>query len=259
MNRFRIYSSLARGVLIESRRRKDPWVVAILSFVIMIAAGALGLYGLQGLESFAKDLAVSVLGVFGTILAVLFSSRVLPEEIKQRTLYPLLARPISRMDFLIGKTLGAVLATWQSFLLLFAVTIATLAIFGVHFDFLIVQYLIAKLIGLSLLSCVTVLLTVYMTPAAAATMSFVLAFGSTMITRALTMSYMGTSGPVQVLYRLTNAAMPQYGLFDFGGRVANIAWSPVPMWVMGSLLLYALMYSAGAITLAWAGFRKRAL
>lgn len=38
--KFSVWAALARGVVLESVRRKDLWVVAILGFVIMLAAGA---------------------------------------------------------------------------------------------------------------------------------------------------------------------------------------------------------------------------
>ena len=94
--KFTAYKPLARSVLLESLRRKDLWVVAILGFVIIIAASTLGFFGFDGLEIFAKDLAVTVLGLFSTIITVLTACRLIPDEIKNRTLYPLLARPITR-------------------------------------------------------------------------------------------------------------------------------------------------------------------
>lgn len=45
-----IYLALSRGVLLESVRRKDLWVVAILGGLIICAAGTLGFFGLQGLQ-----------------------------------------------------------------------------------------------------------------------------------------------------------------------------------------------------------------
>ncbi len=257
--KLQVYKALARGVLLESVRRKDLWVVAILGFLIMVAAGALGLYGMQGLESFAKDLAVSVLGLFTTILAVMNSSRLLPEEIKQRTLYPLLARPISRMDLLVGKLLGAVLSTWIAFAILATTTALSLVIFGVHFEVIMAQYVVAKMLGLAVLCAVTLALSLYLTPAAAATLSFILAFGGSMIVRALVMAYDGSSPAMGWLYKVLNALIPQYGLFDFGGRVSNVGWAPVPVRVMGFLVAYAAVYGAASLTIAWAAFRKKAI
>jgi ABC-type transport system involved in multi-copper enzyme maturation permease subunit len=257
--RFRVYKALARGVVLESIRRKDLWVIAILGFVIMLAAGLLGFFGTNGLEAFVKDLAVTVLGLFSTIVAVLTASRMLPEEIKQRTLYPLLARPISRLDLLLGKLFGAILVTWISFLMLAALTGLALATFHVGFETLMLQYLIAKMLGLALLCAVTMTLSIYMTPSGAATMSFVFAFGSSMIVRALVMGYEGSPPAMQGFFKLLNAALPQYGLFDLGGRAANSGWAPVPLWVFGALLAYLAVYGSAMVSVSWMKFRKQAI
>ena len=256
--KFGVWKALARGVVLESVRRKDLWVVAILGFLIMAGAGMLGFFGLKGLETFAKDLAASVLGMFSTVMAVLVGSRVMPEEIKNRTLYPLLARPITRFDLLFGKFIGATWVTWIAFLLLAGLTSLALAMFQVPFEAVMGQYLIAKMLGLSVIVAVSMTLSVFMTASAAATMSFVLAFGSSMIIRALVMAYESSSPAFQVVFKFLNAILPQYGLFDLGSRAAN-GWGPVQAWVLGALAAYALVYSSAMLSIVWLKFRKQAI
>ena len=254
----RAWKALARGVILESLRRKDLWVVAILGGIIVAAAGTLGVFGFSGLEVFAKDLAVTVLGLFSTILAVLTTCRLMPEEIKNRTLYPMLARPISRFDLLLGKFLGAVAVSWFSFLILLMLTSCALMLFGVRFELILLQYAVLKTVGLALVVAVTLTLSVVMTPAAAATLSFILAFGSGMIIRALVMA--GQTQPEMVpVFKLLNWIMPQYGLFDLGSRVANQNWAMVPVATMLALLIYGVAYATAMLTLGWARFRRRAI
>ena len=259
MNKIRIWRALARGVLLESFRRKDLWVVAILGFLIICAAGALGFFGISGLQAIAKDLAVTVLSLFSTTMAILTSCRLLPEEIKQRTLYPLLSRPISRFDLLFGKWIGAVLVTLIAFILLAGLTAIALMTFNVRFEPIMLQYLVAKMMGLAVVCAVSLAMGTYMTPQAAATLSFIFAFGSSMIVRGLLMAYDASNPLVAWLFKLTNAALPQYSLFDFGGRAANSGWAPVPIWVMAFLFAYMSVYCMGMLGLSWAKFRKQAI
>lgn len=257
--RIRSWKALARGVVLESVRRKDLWVVAILGFIIMLSAGALGFFGFEGLESFAKDLATTVVGLFSTILAVLTACRLVPDEIRNRTLYPLIARPISRFDLLVGKFLGSVIVTSIAFLILCGLTALSLAMFHVHFEAIFAQYVIAKMLGLCVVCALSLCLSLFMTPNAAATMSFILAFGSTMIIRALTMAYESASPAMQPLFKVLNGILPQFGLFDLGSRAANSNWGPVPLWVLGFLLLYSVIYCGCMLTLAWTKFRRQAI
>lgn len=257
--KFRVWRALARAVALESVRRKDLWVVAILGFLIIAAAGTLGFFGFSGLESFAKDLAVTVLGIFSSVVAVLTSCRMLPEEIKQRTLYPLLARPISRFDLLFGKYLGAVWVSWIGFFLLGGTAALALTIFHVPFEPIMLQYVFVKLLGLGVLCAVSVALSAYMTPSAAATLSLVLAFGSGVLVRAVVMAGQAGGPGVQWALNALNAAIPQFGLFDLGGRVANSGWPPVPMSIVLALIGYATLYVSVMLALSWLRFRKQAV
>lgn len=255
----RVWMALARGVWLESVRRKDLYVVAILGFLIVVSASALGFFGLNGLEAFAKDLSATVLGLFSTIIAILTASRMLPDEIKNRTLYPLLSRPITRFDLLMGKLIGSVIVTWTGFLILVVLTALALGIFHVTFEATMLQYIVAKMMGLVVICSVSVMLSSYMTPAAAATMSFVLAFGSAMILRGLTMAYAGMSDGGQWLFKFITMALPQVHLFDFGSRVSNSNWGMVPMWVMGFLAGYMAIYTGAMLFLSWWKFRNQAV
>jgi len=255
----RIWWVLARGVLLESIRRKDLWVVAILGFLIISAAGMLGFFGISGLEAFAKDLAFTVLGAFSTVVAILTASRMLPEEIRQRTLYPLLARPISRFDLLMGKFCGSVLVTWLAFGMLGTLTALALAMFHIRFEVLMLQYVLVKMMGLALICSISLALSAFMTPSAAATMGFFLAFGSTMIVRALVLAYQTSSPAMQLLFKVLNWLVPQYHLFDLGSRAANVGWPTVPAWVIGFLALYAAVYSSSMLAISWSKFRKQAV
>lgn len=256
--KFPAIRALARGVVLESIRRKDLWVVAILGFLILGAAGALGFFGISGLEVFVKDLAATVLGLFSLILAVMTSSRLVPEEIKNRTLYPLLARPISRLELLAGKFVGAVVVSWIGFLALAALTAVALATFHVAFEPIMLQYLLAKMLGLIVVCAVGMSLSIVMTPNAAATLAFVLCAGSATMARAMLMA--SESQPSMTgIFKVLNALVPQVHLFDLSGRAIYLHWSPVPIWVMGALAAYAAVYAVAAVSLSWLRFRRQAL
>lgn len=256
---FRAWKSIARGVVLEAIRRKDLWVIAILGCLILVCASALGFFGMNGLESFIKDLAVTILSLFSSIVAILSSTRLMPEEIKNRTLYPLLARPISRFDLLMGKLIGAVLVTWTGFFALCALTSLALIMFHVHFDLLMLQFVIAKLMGLVVICSVSLALSTYCSPTAASTLAVVLVFGSGIVVRAMVMAYSTAGAGTQVMFTAINAVLPQFGLFDLGARVANLHWGPVPAWVLGTLFAYMVFYSAAMLALGWLKFRKQAV
>ncbi|HWA82346.1 MAG TPA: hypothetical protein VG820_02860, partial [Fimbriimonadaceae bacterium] len=99
----------------------------------------------------------------------------------------------------------------------------------------------------------------FMTPQAAATLSFILAFGSSQIVRGLLMAYDASNPIMGWVFKGINAILPQYSLFDLGGRAANSGWTPVPLWVMGFLFGYMAIYCLGMLGLSWTKFRRQAI
>jgi ABC-type Na+ efflux pump permease subunit len=53
-----------------------------------------------------KDIALGAMSLFTSLLAVLATARLLPQEIEERTAYTVLAKPVSRFEYLAGKLLG---------------------------------------------------------------------------------------------------------------------------------------------------------
>ena len=73
------------------------------------------------------------------------------------------------------------------------------------------------------------------------------------------MAYDAGNPAMEWVFKLINAALPQYSLFDFGGRAANTGWAPVPLWVMGFLFFYMAVYCMAMLTVAWTKFRRQAI
>jgi ABC-type Na+ efflux pump permease subunit len=56
-----------------------------------------------------KDIALGAMSLFTSLLAVLATARLLPQEIEDRTAYTVLAKPVSRFEYLAGKLFGVLL------------------------------------------------------------------------------------------------------------------------------------------------------
>jgi hypothetical protein len=52
------------------------------------------------------DFSFGAMSLFTMLLAVLSTAMLLPRDIEERTLYPILAKPVSRFEYLLGKFLG---------------------------------------------------------------------------------------------------------------------------------------------------------
>jgi ABC-type Na+ efflux pump permease subunit len=56
-----------------------------------------------------KDIGLGAMSLFTSLLAIIATARLLPQEIEDRTVYTVLAKPVSRFEYLAGKLLGVLL------------------------------------------------------------------------------------------------------------------------------------------------------
>ena len=67
-----------------------------------------------------KDVSLGAMSIFSWLLAVLATAMLLPKDMEDRTLYTILAKPVPRFEYLLGKLLGV--------LALLAVAIALMSV-----------------------------------------------------------------------------------------------------------------------------------
>lgn len=254
---FQITRALMTAGLLETIRRKDLYVVLILTVLLVLGASAFRVFGVQGLEIFVKDVAFTAIGVMTTILTVLIAARQIPEEMQRRTIYPLMARPITRGQLLLGKWATAYFTASLCFLLLTLATLGLLIALGVPVKPIFMQYVLLKLIGIGWLCAMVVALSLYLTPAANVTLTLILAFGSGVFNRLLLMAHW-EHGLNALWLNLLYGALPHYDYFDMSKKVV-FDWDLAPWWVLGALAGYALLSGAAWLLIGWLKFRKQTI
>ena len=75
-----------------------------------------------------KDIALGAMSLFTSLLAIMATARLLPQEIEERTAYTVLAKPVSRFEYLTGKLLGVLLLVALSLLAMSALFFLVLAL-----------------------------------------------------------------------------------------------------------------------------------
>lgn len=106
LNLERIYF-IARNTLTEAMRQR---VLNILLLFGVVAIGSAFLFDDLTLESeefkFIKDFSLGAMSVFGLLIALMGTAALLPTELENRTVYTILAKPVRRAEFLLGKFTG---------------------------------------------------------------------------------------------------------------------------------------------------------
>ena len=102
-------SAIASNTLLELVRQKVFYFLLIFGVVLIGASFFMGFLRPELQFQVLKDISLGAMSVFTWLLAVLSTAMLLPKDIEERTLYTILAKPVPRFEYLMGKLLGVFL------------------------------------------------------------------------------------------------------------------------------------------------------
>ncbi len=133
-------AAIALNTYRESLRARILIGLAGVAFAIAFYSLVVGAYTLHDAARVVSDLGAASISLFSILVAIIIGSTSLHRELEQKTLFPILARPIRRGEYLVGKYLG---------------TLLTIAVF-IMADAGLVLLISAALGGRSLVQCAAV-------------------------------------------------------------------------------------------------------
>jgi ABC-type transport system involved in multi-copper enzyme maturation permease subunit len=103
--------AIAAQVMREAWRRRTLPVLALFGCGIIISSAFLSFFQLGVEIKFFKDVAITVIFLFGAVVTLLLVSTQLSGEIESRTIYNVLSKPVRRVELVLGKFAGSIAAT----------------------------------------------------------------------------------------------------------------------------------------------------
>ena len=113
----------------EAIRRR--WVTVLLGFaVVMLAVSTLFTFMSPGEQKkFLLDYGVGFTVILTLITAIFLGTATIPPEIERRTIFTILSKPVTRLEFLIGKYLGVLMVLLFNLVFMAAVFILSYSLF----------------------------------------------------------------------------------------------------------------------------------
>ncbi|MBA3652109.1 MAG: ABC transporter permease subunit [Chthoniobacterales bacterium] len=100
----------------------------LLIFALLLIVNALFMARLSFQQEFQvlKDVSLGAMSIFTSLLAIVATAQLLPRDIEDRTIYTILAKPVPRYEYLIGKLAGVLLLLGLSILAMSALFLIVL-------------------------------------------------------------------------------------------------------------------------------------
>jgi ABC-type transport system involved in multi-copper enzyme maturation permease subunit len=207
-------------------------------------------------ERIIKDIGLAAMELLGTLIAVFMGVGLVSKEMERRSLHPLLAKPLDRSEFILGKFAGLGFTLLVNVAVMTAGLYLTLAATHAAFDPNLLKAVYAILLGLLLVVALALLFSTLSSSmlAAVGTVMLVVAGHFSDIIRNMRQVAPG------IPHWLTAAlyyALPNFRNFDLKSRVVH--FDPVAASDLGWITLYAAAYMAVVLGLALTVFRSRDL
>jgi len=252
---------VARTVWLEAIRRRDIYAIVLIACLLIAVVMSLDFFQLEGLNKFYREFALKFMSIATAITVIVLSARQLPREFETRTIYPLMARPLSRFDFLMGKFIGVWFTSLFCFALFMLVFLLGMLYLRADLQWAIfLQYLYLQSLMMGILTTLGFVLSLLCSiDAAIAFGSLLFLFGSTTASMMNTIYELSAPATQWILIVLTWLT-PQLFLFDLSEKtVHSDIWSPIPFWATASLSFYALVFISVYFVFALLLFRRKAL
>jgi Cu-processing system permease protein len=247
------------GVVIkELYRRKDFYVLFVLTAIITLGLGFISFFNDPKIARYLKEIVMLLIWIAALVIAITMTARQIPAERENRTIFPLLAKPVTRGQVITGKFVGCWLASGLAlvvFYLFFGVVSGTREhtwpLLNYFQGFWLQWVMLGIVIGLVLLGSV-----VFTAPSSNTTIMLVIVIGILLLGGHLNRLALQQAEPLRTIVYTIYFLIPHLEWYDV--RDLIVYDHPLVPWVDCVLAtLYAAVYIGLLLFGTWLVFRRK--
>jgi ABC-type transport system involved in multi-copper enzyme maturation permease subunit len=252
--------TVATNTFREAVRDRVLYNLVFFALLMMVAAILVGQISIDIEKSVIISLGLTSISVIGIFIAIFIGVGLVSKEMDKRTLYALLAKPLERWEFLLGKYFG----------LLMTLTVNTAAMaLGLYAALWTVKHPLERadgyvlvavfliLLKLSLIVALAMLFSCFTTPFLAILFTTGIYVAGVFAADLRQMKVVKLEAATVKLLHVISYALPNFENFNVMGAVAH-GWA-VPGMLVWNATLYAILYGAIVLAIASAIFSQRNL
>src|SRR5437016_11706241 len=114
------------NTLTELTRLRVFYVLLVFALLLIGSSIFMAQFSFQQEFQILKDVSLGAISMFTSLLAIIATARMLPQDIEDRTVYTILAKPVPRFEYVVGKLAGILLLLAISTLVMVAMFLVAL-------------------------------------------------------------------------------------------------------------------------------------
>lgn len=253
--------ALSNVVIKELYRRKDFYVLLFLTVLITLTLAFGNFFNDTHITGYLKEICLRLIWISALVMAVGMAARQIPAERENRTIFPLLAKPVTRAHVIAGKFLGCWLACGIALFVFYFFLNVVSASFEHQWH--LVNYIqaiwmhwmfLAVVIAMVLLGSI-----VFAAPSSNATIVIIIVLGILLLGQHLGRIAIHQPEPYRTGLYALYFIMPHLEFFDLQDfivfqKIGLVEWKYIAL-----ASLYALAYTLFFLVATWAVFRRKPL
>ena len=259
---------IAANVFKESVRDKVLYSIVLFAMLVIAASLLLGQLTAGQEVKIIKDLGLAAISLFGHFIAIFIGIGLVSKEVERRSIYALLAKPMSRTELLVGKFFGLLSTLTVN---VSVMTVALVVVLGVYAaltppemqkaweapatDPMIAVAALLILAELAVVTAIAIFFSTFTSPvlAAAFTVGLVIAgqFGADL----KNFEQVVESAPVAWAARALYYALPNLAPFDVKSQFVHA--QPIAPSYVALTVGYGVFYVSALLTMAALLFSRR--
>jgi ABC-type transport system involved in multi-copper enzyme maturation permease subunit len=248
-------TTIALNTFKEAKRDRVLYLLFFFAAVCLLFSRFLALLTVGDRVKIIKDVGLASISLFGMLMAILMGTGLVYKEIDKKTIFTLLAKPIHRAQFLLGKFLGLVLTIFIMTGLMAVIFLLILFLHTFTIEWKILLAILYIFFELCLMTAVALLFSTFTTPILASLYSLGfylighLSWSLEMLIKKV------KSGTGRAILRVLFIVLPDLENFNFKTEVVHNL--PIPTKLLEISFLYGLVYTSFLLLLAMLVFRRR--
>jgi Cu-processing system permease protein len=249
---------LARTTMLENARKHVFHVLMIATLTVICASTLISFFTLGVQIKILKDLCMTSILLCGGVLGIALAASGVPNDIEQKTLYPLMARPITRAEYILGKYFGTLATVYVGLLVLSGAFLTILFSHGAEPDMLFCAAIAFAFLEVAVVTAIAVWLSTSFSPAVAGMLAFLFYICGTIKIGYFAGMLERMQNPVaKALAGIFYHFLPNLECFNF--KDALVHQIGIPVKYLALVGVYGVAYTVFALVLATALFSRREL
>ena len=155
---------LMKAVWLQAIRRSEIFVLAILLGLYLLGALIIRIVGMESVQAvrFVGGIGFQLGALLSALLAILLGARQIPQDLELRTIYPILAKPVTRGQVIAGKALSTWLASVVAMGLFALVTLAVVPHIAFQNPLALAQALVLRVAALGVVTILVICVSLWM-------------------------------------------------------------------------------------------------